>query len=170
MRLNDFADHATANPAGAWRLRTIASVYALALAFTAAGVGQLAAATGDYTQQQAAAGHQVFMQHCAKCHGGQLQGKAGPPLAGSKFASNLAYSKMSAQQLFTFMKTQMPADAPASLSKQQYLEALSYILSKNGYPQGATPLSEKTLHHIKLLPYPGKTGGQHNSQANSQSQ
>ena len=102
---------------------------------TAAGAGRLAAATGDYTQDQASAGQQVFTQHCAKCHGGQLQGQAGPPLAGPKFAANLAYSKMSAQQMFTFIKTQMPADKPASLSTQQYLQSLAYILSKNGYPQ-----------------------------------
>ena len=83
-----------------------------------------------------------------------LQGQAGPPLAGPKFAANLRYSKMSAQQMFTFIKTQMPANKPASLTKQQYLQSLAYILSKNGYPAGATPLSEKTLGQVKLLPYP----------------
>lgn len=170
MRPIEPAEHATAK-AGTRRLRAIAGIYGLALILTAAGIGQLAAATGDYTQQQAAAGHQVFTQHCAKCHGSELQGQAGPALAGPKFASNLAYSKMSAQQLFTFMKTQMPADAPASLSKQQYLQTLSYILSKNGYPQGTTPLSEKTLHDVKLLPYPGKAGApQHQASTQSQSQ
>lgn len=170
MRPIEPADYATTAKAGAPRLRAIASIYILALILTAAGIGQLAAATGDYTQTQAAAGQQVFTQHCAKCHGSELQGQAGPALAGHKFASNLAYSKMSAPQLFTFMKTQMPADAPASLSKQQYLQALAYILSKNGYPQGSKPLSEQRLAQVKLLPYPGKSGGQHNSQANSQSQ
>ena len=147
------------------RTRAIFTAYLLALIFTAMGAGQLAAATGDYTQQQASAGQQVFTQYCAKCHGGQLQGQAGPPLAGPKFAANLAYSKMSAQQMFTFIKTQMPADKPASLSTQQYLESLAYILSKNGYAAGSTPLSAKTLGQVKLLPYPGSNGAQHNSQA-----
>ena len=147
----------------------IAGIYGLALIFTAIGVGRLAAATGDYTQAQVSAGRQVFNQHCAQCHGGNLQGQAGPPLAGPKFESNLEYSKMSAQQMFAFIKTQMPADAPASLSKQQYLQAFAYILSKNGYPQGSAPLNEKTVRDIKLLPYPGKSGGS-NKQANTQSQ
>lgn len=150
------------------RARAIIIAYLLVLVFTAMGVGQLAAATGGYTQQQAAAGQQVFSQHCAKCHGGSLQGQAGPPLAGPKFESNLEFSKMSAQQMFIFIKTQMPADKPASLTTQGYLQALAYILSKNGYPTGSTPLSEQTLGQVKLLPYPGSNGGQHNSQASTQ--
>jgi mono/diheme cytochrome c family protein len=168
MRPNNSADHATANAVGAWRLRTIAAIYGLALIFTAIGIGRLAAATGDYTQQQVSAGRQVFNRHCAKCHGGKLQGQAGPPLNGPKFESNLKYSKMSAQQIFTFIKTQMPANAPGSLSKQQYLQALAYILSKNGYPQGSTPLSEETLRKVRMLPYPDRNGGS-NKQASTQS-
>ena len=155
---------------GRWRATLLAGTYALALAFTAASAGRLAAAPGDYTRQQATAGRQVFDQHCAKCHGSKLQGQSGPPLAGPKFESDLEYSKMSAQQLFTFIKTQMPYDAPASLTKNQYRQALSYILAKNGYPQGATPLSEKTLGNVKLLPYPSKGGGRQSHQANSKSQ
>jgi mono/diheme cytochrome c family protein len=168
MGMNEPAGPAIANTARRWRTRSIAGIYILALILTAAGTGRLAAATGDYTQDQAAAGQQVFTQYCAKCHGAQLAGQAGPPLAGPKFAANLRYSKMSAQQMFTFIKTQMPADKPASLSTQQYLRALAYILSKNGYPAGSTPLSEKTLGQVKLLPYPGSNGAQHNSQASTQ--
>lgn len=169
MGLNELAGPATANTARRWHTRSIAGIYLLALIFTAVGVGRLDAATGDYTQAQAAAGHQVFSRHCAKCHGSKLQGQSGPTLAGSKFESNLEYSKMSAQQVFDFIRKQMPYNAPGSLRKQQYLQALAYILSKNGYPQGSTPLSEKTLGHVKLLPYPGKKGGQQSHQANSQS-
>jgi alcohol dehydrogenase (cytochrome c) len=167
MRLNDSADHATANGAGAWRLRTIAGIYGLALVFMAVGIGQLGAATGDYTQQQVSVGRQAFNQHCAKCHGGKLQGQAGPPLAGPKFESNLEYSKMSAQQMFDFISKQMPANAPGSLSKQQYLQVMAYILSKNGYPRGSTPLSKQTLKQVQLLPYPGQKNRQ-NNQAGAQ--
>jgi S-disulfanyl-L-cysteine oxidoreductase SoxD len=168
MKLIKPAEHATANVAGVWRTRAVSGIYALALILSA--VGAVHAATGDYTQQQAAAGHQVFAQHCAKCHGSKLQGQSGPPLAGPKFKSNLEFSKMSAQQLFAFIKSQMPYDAPGSLKKKQYLQALSYILSKNGYPQGTTPLSEKTLSKVKLLPYPGKGSDHQAHQANSKSQ
>ena len=169
MGLNEPAEPAITKPGRWWHACSIAGIYLLALILTAAGADRLAAATGDYAQDQASAGQQVFGQYCAKCHGAQLQGQAGPPLAGQKFAANLRYSKISAQQMFTFIKTQMPADKPASLTTQQYLQSLAYILSKNGYPAGSTPLSEKTLGQVKLLPYPGSSGAQQNSQASIQS-
>ncbi len=115
-------------------------------------------ASGDYTQSQAQAGKQVYSTHCALCHGTNLLGKAGPPLGGSQFASSLQFSKMSAQQLFDYMKTHMPANAPGSLSDQQYLDTLAYILSQNGYPAGSTALSSSTIANVKLLPYPSQGG------------
>lgn len=168
MKSNNSAKETNGNGAGAWRVRSIAVIYSLAIGVAVFDAGRLLAATGDYTQPQAAAGHQVFSQHCAQCHGSALQGQSGPPLAGPKFKSNLEFSKMSATQLFAFIRTQMPYNAPGSLSKKQYLQALSYILSQNGYPQGSMPLSEKTLPNVKLLPYPGKSGGS-NEQAGTQS-
>ncbi|HZD90422.1 MAG TPA: cytochrome c [Pseudolabrys sp.] len=155
------ADHATAR-AGARRVRTLATISALALILTAAGAGPVVAATGDYTQAQASAGQHVYSSQCASCHGGQLQGGAGPALAGYKFASNLQYSGMSAKQLYSFISKQMPANAPGSLSKKQYLQVMAYILSKNGYPQGSTPLSQQSLSQVNLLPYPGSKGGKSN--------
>ncbi len=169
MELANFTEKANSNTTAAWRLNSIGAIYGLALVLTALGTGRLMAATGDYTQAQATTGHQVFSQHCAKCHGSNLKGQSGPPLAGKKFKSNLEYSKMTAQQLFAFIKSQMPYDAPGSLSKDQYLQAMAYILSKNGYPQGSAPLSEKTLPNVKLLPYPG-SGGAQGHQANSKTQ
>lgn len=120
-----------------------------------------AASQGDYTKAQAQAGAQIFRRHCSQCHGSQLQGQAGPALKGSAFAANLRFSKMSARQLYDFVKTQMPANNPGSLSVRQYLEALAFILSQNGYPSGPHPLSAKTVGKVKLLPYPG--GKQHSA-------
>lgn len=144
-----------------WRRRAnrlLIEPFVLSLLISVGGVARaVAAAQGDYTLSQADAGRQVFSQHCAQCHGSNLEGEAGPALAGPKFASDLAYSKMSAQQLFEFITTQMPADAPGSLTKQQYEQAFAYILAQNGYPAGSMPLNEDTLGRIKLLPYPGSS-------------
>ncbi len=118
-------------------------------------IGANAASSGDYTQSQAHAGKQVYAQHCVQCHGANLQGKAGPPLAGSQFADNLRFSKMSAQQLYHFMKTHMPANAPGSLSDQQYRKVFAYLLAQNGYPAGSSPLSSNSLGTVEMLPYPG---------------
>lgn len=127
----------------------------------AAGLSAVAPVTayahGDYTPAQAKHGAQLYSQHCAQCHGSALQGQTGPALAGSDFKGSLEYSKMSAKQLFNFIAAQMPYNDPGSLKKQQYLDVLAYILSKNGYPAGDESLSESSLSHVKLLPYPGSS-------------
>jgi mono/diheme cytochrome c family protein len=128
-----------------------------------------AAASGDYTTSQAAAGAQVYQQHCIQCHGASLQGNAGPALSGQAFAASLRFGKLTAQQLFDFIKTQMPADAPGSLTDQQYLDAMAFILSRNGYPAGSTLLNESTLGSVRLLPYPGPGGSHQQSGSDQQS-
>ncbi len=107
-----------------------------------------------FTEQQAQSGQQVYSQSCAKCHGAQLQGKAGPALQGHRFATNLQFSKMSAPQLFHFIAKQMPIDHPGSLTQQQYLQVFAYILSQNGFPSGSKPLDTSVLDNIHLLPLP----------------
>jgi hypothetical protein len=71
-----------------------------------------------------------------------LQGQAGPPLKGKPLASNLRYSKISAQQLLDFIKQHMPKNSPGSLTDQQYRRVFAYILSQNGYPKGDKPLTK----------------------------
>lgn len=115
----------------------------------------MAFAHGDYTQAQAKRGGQAYSNHCEECHGSSLQGGAGPALAGKSFAGTLSYSKMSAAQLHHFIASQMPYNAPGSLSQKQYFAILAYILEKNGYPAGSKPLNKKTISDVKLLPYPG---------------
>ncbi|MGH8110919.1 MAG: c-type cytochrome [Rhodanobacteraceae bacterium] len=129
---------------------TVLALATLALAVPAAHAQQ----PGDYTQAQAQRGAQVFSGHCAECHGVNLQGQAGPALAGNAFKGSLEFSKMSATQLFHFISTQMPNNAPGSLKQLQYEDVLAFILSKNGYPAGDVPLSPGSLTNIKLLPYP----------------
>jgi mono/diheme cytochrome c family protein len=131
----------------------------LALMLAGAGIGLPAVAhsLGDYTSAQADHGARVFSNQCAQCHGAELQGQSGPALAGSSFGGVLQYSSMSGKQLFDFISTQMPKDAPGSLSTQQYLDVLAFILSKNGYPAGDLVLSQSSLDRLQLLPYPGST-------------
>jgi mono/diheme cytochrome c family protein len=118
----------------------------------------LAASAGHYTEGQATHGQEVYAQHCASCHGSNLQGKSGPALKGEAFAQNLQYSKMSAQQLFDFIKTHMPADEPGSLTDEQYLQVFAHMLSENGYSAGSSPLSKDSVAKVELLPLP-KAGG-----------
>lgn len=116
-----------------------------------------AAADGSrayFTNSQVKHGAAVFSNHCAKCHGSQMQGKTGPALAGEDFRESVSYSKMSGKQLFDFISSQMPYDAPGSLTDKQYRWVMAYILKQNGFPAGGQPLTHASLDKVKLLPFP----------------
>ena len=109
---------------------------------------------GFFTAAQAAAGRGIFDAHCSACHGASLTGGAGPALAGSQFQASLEFSKITGSQLLTFISTQMPYDAPGSLTKAQYQDAFAYILSVNHYPAGSYPLDASSADCVQMLPYP----------------
>jgi mono/diheme cytochrome c family protein len=99
----------------------------------------IAAPAALYTATQANAGHADFETHCSMCHGRDLQGIAGPTLVGPSFASRSNNYTVAA--IFDELSQQMPAGAPGSLSNTQYADIMAFILSRNGYPAGPTPLT-----------------------------
>lgn len=105
-------------------------------------------APGGYTSAQASQGASVYAQSCANCHGGSLQGEAGPPLIGQTFET--AYGGGTAAQLYDFISRQMPQDAPGSLSQTQYLDVTAYVLAQNGVPAGSTALGIGSLTQVRL--------------------
>lgn len=118
--------------------------------------GGLAQSTGggNYTKAQAAMGKEIFAKTCAVCHGDHLQGGAGPALAGQQFLSVSQFQKISAEYFYHFMSTHMPLTNPGSLTKQQYISIMAYILEENGYPAGSQELTNKkeVLEAIKIEP------------------
>lgn len=94
-----------------------------------------------YTKAQARQGHAVFENNCASCHGHQLEGRVGPALKGGKFASVKAGFTIG--QIFEFLSVEMPASAPGSLTRRQYVEVMAFLLEQNGYPAGNTALTDR---------------------------
>lgn len=123
-----------------------------------AGNADAATAASDYTAAQATRGAQIYDRSCAECHGNNLEGKAGPPLTGKAFQDTLQYANMTTSQLYGFISQSMPQNAPASLSSEQYIDVLSFLLSKSGYPAGSIPLSKQRLGEVELLPFPAANG------------
>jgi hypothetical protein len=45
----------------------------------------------------------------------------------------------------------MPKDAPGSLSRQAYVDLVAFVLSKNGFPAGRTPLDRDPERLKRIL-------------------
>ena len=93
-----------------------------------------------YSEEQARKGHDLYDVHCASCHGAALEGQGSLPLSGATFRVRWADDRHSVDDLFYIIRTLMPYGQPATLSKQDYLDIIAYILMVNGYPAGAQPL------------------------------
>lgn len=120
---------------------TICLVAPLSLASTSALHSEEAnPATIMYSEEQALKGHDLYDEHCASCHGAALEGQGSLPLSGATFRARWADDHHSVDDLFYIIRTLMPYGQPATLSKQEYLDIIAYILMVNGYPAGAQPL------------------------------
>jgi cytochrome c len=110
---------------------------------TAAGGGE----QGTAASELAAAGKRVYDGRCAECHGAQGEGVSAPALIGDN-ASLSTYGDGAA--LFAYIKRNMPADNPGSLSDQETLQVTAYVLLDNGVVEGDTSLSIDGLSSISL--------------------
>src|SRR5665213_643319 len=108
------------------------------------------AADASYTAAQATTGKGVYVQHCEQCHGAQLQGGAGPALKGA----SLLHGYPTASALHDFIKTQMPADAPDSLSSAQYAAVTAFLLKQNGRLGGGTAKGSPSTNEIERAAVP----------------
>ena len=107
---------------------------------------------GVYTDAQSKRGEALYAQSCSVCHGPDLAGlDTAPALTGAEF--NTDWNDLPLGDLFERMRTTMPADAPGTLSRQQYAEVLSFVLAKGGFPAGETELSAESaaLKEVKFL-------------------
>lgn len=140
-------------------LRVIGSTIGLTLAVPSpisslTAQADSSARDGYYTEAQAEAGKAVFQKFCAICHGDQLQGGAGPALAGQQFLSVSKFQEITADYFYHFMSVHMPLTDPGSLTKTEYLDVMAYFLQVNGYATGTHPLTadDKELKAIKIEP------------------
>ena len=113
-----------------------------------AGAYRAQDSTAVYTDSQATAGQAVWTKACAECHESK-------DVTGADFRT-----KWGGQPLFTLyeqIRTTMPDDGPGSLTRDQYLMSVVYIMKLNGLPAGDTPLvaDSVTMSALKFeLPAP----------------
>jgi mono/diheme cytochrome c family protein len=115
-------------------------------------------ADGVYTAEQADRGQAQFSTHCAACHGVALNGTdAAPALAGTTFLGN--WSGQPLADLFSRIRTTMPANDPGSLGGRTVADITAYLLMVNRFPAGSAelPHDAQLLQQIRVVSAPPET-------------
>ena len=84
-----------------------------------------------YTETQASEGAKVWTATCAGCHETK-------DVTSADFRTK--WVGRSLFELYEQIRTTMPDDGPGTLTPEQYLHSVVYILKLNGLPAGETPL------------------------------
>jgi mono/diheme cytochrome c family protein len=87
--------------------------------------------SGVYTLAQAEKGEDVYYGSCVTCH-------PKGTYAGASFKANWGGRPLS--DLYDWVKTKMPKSDPGSLTPNQSVQVMAYILQQNKMPPGQTPM------------------------------
>lgn len=131
-----------------------AAQHTMLIAKAAASKTKTSASAGgavSYSAAQATTGEKAYGANCSSCHGEKLEGGVGPALTGPTLNTLAKNTKLTVGDMFTFISQQMPLNAPASLSHDQYSAIMAYILKFNGYPAGGKALSYDTAKGSKVV-------------------
>lgn len=108
---------------------------------------------GVYTDAQAARGESVYEANCASCHQSTLEGNPeAPALRGPVFME--VWRDDALDGLYQHMKTRMPrlpGGTPGSLTDQQYVDIMAFIVKSNGYPAGKAELTAAGMEKTMLI-------------------
>ena len=80
-----------------------------------------------YTEEQLTRGTALYGKVCAECH-------ENSDYTSEKFRAK--WNGKSVYELYETIRTKMPDDRPGTLTRDEYAEALAYILKINGVPAG----------------------------------
>ncbi|MCL6554013.1 MAG: c-type cytochrome [Firmicutes bacterium] len=98
--------------------------------------------------EQVVRGREIFALQCSRCHGDQGQGtEDGPRLVGP---GNGLHGYQTAQKLFEFVRSEMPATAPGSLQAQEYWDVLAFLLDANRLLPPGTTLGPENAPDLRL--------------------
>ena len=141
------------------RGRSVAVAAAVALLVSAGAATRAHASSSApalYTAAQASSGSKEYASKCSACHGEHLEGGAGPALSGDTLKTLSKNTKLSVGDAFSFLSQQMPLNEPGTLTHDQYVAIMAYILKTNGYPAGSKPLSFTVAKTSKVTLTPQK--------------
>ena len=102
---------------------------------------------GVFTPDQAARGRERYEASCQRCHGIDLAGGAGRSLTGDVFLRD--WTGLTLDSLFERMQS-MPPDGSESLGADAYVDIITYVLERNGFPAGGDELSTGFLNAVRV--------------------
>jgi hypothetical protein len=108
---------------------------------------------GVYTKAQADGAKAQFDKMCAECHPFTVAAKKKPkdiPLGDEPFFET--WSDRPLTDMATVITLTMPNDGSASVSEEEAMNLIAYVLQQNGIPAGSTPLSKDTASAILVRP------------------
>jgi S-disulfanyl-L-cysteine oxidoreductase SoxD len=106
---------------------------------------------GVYTLEQASRGEQSYRQHCLGCHGENTSLRS--TLWGEPFWNSWREAKL--DDLYLFVRDNMPNRAPGELEDAMYIDIIAYILRRNDLPPGTAELKPETSVGVAIT---GKEG------------
>src|SRR5437016_9057623 len=104
-----------------------------------------------------AAGRDVFVAQCARCHGPRAQGDVGPVLVGGQGTLATARPLKTvgsfwpyATTLWDYINRAMPFDKPGLLKPSEVYAVAAYILNLNGIIGEGDVMDAKTLPKVRM--------------------
>jgi mono/diheme cytochrome c family protein len=104
-----------------------------------------------YSEAQAKRGAAFYAGRCIRCHGEDLTGvDDATPLVGPTFLSK--WNGQTMADLLEQTQKSMPKDQPGTLTRQQSVDVLAYVLKANAYPASETELPREidALKQIRI--------------------
>ncbi len=111
---------------------------------------------GVFTEAQVVRGQAAYAGSCGMCHGRRLNGApddpdmvSTPPLARAKFLRG--WEGRSLATLFDYTRVTMPESNPGSLTDEEYVDIIAYMLSVSGMPPGDDELHPDPQHLARIV-------------------
>jgi len=108
---------------------------------------------GVFTDAQAQRGRRFYSEHCASCHGANLEGGEYRALQGERFW--VAWQDTTVDYLLGRVSTTMPHSEDGSLKgtlgTHVYADIVAHILHANGLPAGTSELTPASSAGIQIV-------------------
>ena len=108
---------------------------------------------GIYTDAQAQRGRGFYAEHCASCHGANLEGAEHRALKGDRFWAT--WQDTTVDRLLTHVSMNMPHSEDGSLKgtlgARVYADIVAHILNTNQFPSGASELTESSVAGVRII-------------------